>query len=323
MSVARSRLEPVVLTPILDVVLPIFAIILAGFLAGRHGLLGNDSSGGLNGYVYYIALPAMLFLALASVDPAELLDVAFLIVFFVPAVIVAVASGLVAWIMGHRRAAVWSLAGLAGGFANSGYMGIPLFVSAFGPEGTAPAALVTLVYGLVGVTIGVVMIEADVKSEVPAHARLRAIAVAVGTNPMIVAPVLGLVVALIGVPIIGPVHRFLDLVGQSAGPCALFALGLFLVKTRIGEGMIDVGLLSALKLLVQPLLTWAFAVAAFDLPPDRLSAAILLAALPSAATVFVLAERYGIYGQQSSGTILVTTMLSVVTLSVLVAILPL
>lgn len=311
------------MTPIINVVVPIFAIILAGYIAGRRGLLGSDSSGGLNGYVYYIALPALLFLALASVDPAELFDITFLVVFFVPALAVAVASGIVARVMGHRRAAAWSLAGLAGAFANSGYMGIPLFVSAFGPDGTAPAALVTLVYGLVGVTLGVVMIEADVKSDVPVQARFRAIVTAVGTNPMIVAPVLGLAVALTGVPIIDPVHRFLELVGQSAGPCALFALGLFLVKTRIGEGMVEVGLLSALKLVAQPLLTWWFAALVFDLPPDRLAAAILLAALPSAATVFVLAERYGIYGQESSGTILVTTVLSLVTLSALVAILPL
>jgi malonate transporter and related proteins len=310
------------LSQIIDVVLPIFAIILAGYLAGRRGLLGTDSSGGLNAYVYYVALPAMLFLALASIEPADLLDFGFLAAFFIPAFIVALASGAAAGFFRKGRGAVWSLAGLTGAFSNTGYMGIPLFVSAFGAAGAAPAAIVTMVYGLVGVTLAVVMIEADVKSDIPTAARFRAIAMAILVNPMIMAPILGLVVAMIGVPIISPVYRFLDLVGQSAGPCALFALGLFLVKTRIGEGMAEVGTLTVMKLFIQPLLTWAAAVWVFDLTPERMAAAVLLAALPTAATSFVLAERYGIYGQQASGTILVTTLFSVVTLAALVAILP-
>lgn len=305
---------------ILDVVLPVFGIILAGFIIGRSGVLGAQSSGGLNAYVYYIALPAMLFLVMARVDPVELLDLRFLGAFFVPATLVAVAGALVCRISSGRTSAALPLAGLAAGFANTGYMGIPLFVAAFGSAGASPAAIITMMYGLIGVTIAVIVIEADVKREVPLGARLGVVAKAVAVNPMIAAPVLGLFYAMTGLDIPRPAERFLDLLGQSAGPCALFALGMFLVGTRLYGSLREVAGLSALKLLVQPLLTWAMAVAVFDLPQDQTAYAVLLAAMPTAANVFVLAERYGTYGAESSGTIIVTTPISVLTMAAVVLI---
>ena len=60
--------------PVFNVVLPVFAIILAGFLCGRFGVLGEESTGALNGFVYYVALPVLLFHAMASADPAEILN---------------------------------------------------------------------------------------------------------------------------------------------------------------------------------------------------------------------------------------------------------
>ena len=125
----------------------------------------------------------------------------------------------------------------------------------------------------------------------------------------------GLSVSALGLELSRSIATFFDLMGAAAGPCALFATGLFMVGRSPASGAAEVGWLVALKLLVQPLATWVLAYHLLEMAPVWAASAVILAALPTGASVFVIAQRYGIYVQRSTAAIMASTVLSVVTLS--------
>ena len=118
------------------------------------------------------------------------------------------------------------------------------------------------------------------------------------------------------------IDTFTSIVGDAAGPCALFAIGLFLVGKPVSEGIAETSVTTAMKLLVQPLITWWLVVEFFNMPPLWGIIAILMAATPTGAGSFVLAQQYNVYVTRTSSVILISTILSVVTLSVFFMIYP-
>lgn len=122
-----------------------------------------------------------------------------------------------------------------------------------------------------------------------------------------------------------PIGVFFDLLGACAGPAALFAVGLFLAGQRSNALFdrrrgLEVAWVSAVKLVVQPLATWAIG-AGLGLSPFWLAAAVISAAFPAGATAFVIAQRYRLYVERTSATILLSTVLSLFTLSALMVLL--
>ena len=302
---------------LLTTVLPVFAIILAGYLAARHGLLGAASSEALNAFVYAVALPPLMFLSMAQVSLDEILNWPFIAAYSAGMLITFLLAVAVARVFFPNRLAALSLHGYGAIFGNSGYMGIPLFLAAFGPEGALPAAIVTVLQTALVTAVVILLVELDMQAEAgPAHALADAAAGLV-KNPLVMAPLAGILVSAFEIPIPRPLETFFSILGDAAGPCALFALGLFLYGKPLKAGIAEVGWMTACKLAVQPLATWVIAVPVMGLPPFWAHSAVILAALPTGATVFVVAQRYGVYVQRSSALILISTVLSVASLSVL------
>jgi hypothetical protein len=116
-----------------------------------------------------------------------------------------------------------------------------------------------------------------------------------------------------------PLATFADILGAAASPCALFAIGLFLAGQKVTTGLGEIGWLVALKLVVQPAITWWLAYSVMSMDEPWAAAVVIQAALPTGALVFVLAQQYGIFVQRATATIMVSTVVSVVTLSLLFA----
>jgi predicted permease len=302
---------------LLTTVFPVFAIILAGYLAARQGLLGPASSEALNAFVYAVALPPLMFLSMAKVSLDQILNWPFIAAYSSGLAIVFALAVVVARMLFPNRMAALALHGYGAVFGNSGYMGIPLFLAAFGPEGALPAAIVTVVQTALVTAIVILLVEIDLQAEAgPVHALIDATA-GLLKNPLVMAPAAGILVSAFEIPIPRPIDTFFSILGNAAGPCALFALGLFLYGKPLKAGIAEVGWMTLCKLLLQPLVTWIIAVPVMGLPPFWAHAAVILAALPTGATAFVLAQRYGIYVQRSSALILISTVLSLATLSAL------
>ncbi|MGQ9369795.1 AEC family transporter [Azospirillum sp. ST 5-10] len=309
------------MSAVLNVALPVFAIILAGFLSGKAKLLGDSSSEALNKFVYWMALPAVLFVGTARRPLPELFNGPFIGAFLGAMLATYALGALLGWLLHREKPAVLCMQGLTACFSNTGYMGIPLFLAAFGAERLAPAILATVIMSAIMVGIAVIWLEL-VQSHGKGLARsLADVGRAVSRNPLIVSSVLGVLwsVLLPGVDLPRPVVTFCELVGAAAGPCALVAIGLFLAGRRLRADLLEMSWIVALKLLVQPALTWALIAGPFPLDPFWAASAIILAALPTGALTFVVASQYRIYVERTSAAILISTILSVVTLSVLLA----
>ncbi|HLB81097.1 MAG TPA: AEC family transporter [Dongiaceae bacterium] len=304
---------------ILNVVLPVFAIVLAGYLGGRTKLLGEPSSEALNRFVYYVALPALFFVSMARVPVAAIFNWPFLAAYCGGVVATAGLAVAVARLVFPNRLAALGLHGLSATFANTGYMGIPLLVTAFGEVAALPAIIATVLNGAVVMAIGIMIVELDLSRGGGAASIVADVARGVARSPLVLSALAGIAVSSLGLPLPPALATFCDLLGAAAPPCALFAIGLFMVGRSITAGAGEIAWVVALKLVAQPLVTWGLAIPLLGM--DRLwaASAVTLAALPTGTLVFVLAQQYGIYTQRATAAILVSTVLSVVTLSALFA----
>ncbi|MBM3564829.1 MAG: AEC family transporter [Alphaproteobacteria bacterium] len=305
------------MAPVVNVVLPVFALILVGYLAGRFRLLGDASTEALNRFVYYFALPAMFFAALSRMNPAEIFDPAFLAAYGGGELAVFAAAmlwGRLAFRHGLSEASLFAMGGV---FGNTGYMGVPLALLAFGPAGALPAIIATVFKTTVIIALVTILIEIDPRRRRPESHVLADAANAVLRSPLVMSAAGGILWSLIGLEFPKPIAAFLDLLGAAAGPCALFAIGLFLVGKPIRKEMGEIGAMTVIKLAVHPLVTWVLAFHVFAVDPVWATVAVVMAALPAGANCFVVAQRYDIYVARASGGVLLSTLFSVITLSAL------
>jgi hypothetical protein len=148
------------------------------------------------------------------------------------------------------------------------------------------------------------------------------VALALLRNPLIAAPVLGLLVSATGIALPKPVDNFCGLIGGAAGPCALFALGLFCVGKPLTDNVGEMAWVTLCKLVLQPLATWVLAVPVLGMDRFWAGSCVLLAALPTGALAFTLAQNYGVYVRRASTATLVTTVISVLTVSAVLLLVP-
>ncbi len=306
------------MSAVFNVALPVFAIILAGFLVRRGGLLGPASSEALNGFVYWIALPPLLFLGMARSDIRETLHWPFIGAFLGSAAAVWLAAVVIGFVLYRARPSVLAMQGLNAGFGNTGYLGIPLLVAAFGEAAIPPATLATVIMAL-AVGVHAAALEIAGGGGQGTGAALRKAALALVRNPILVSPVVGLVWAAIGLPLPMPVVTLFELTGAAAGPCALFAIGLFLGGRALVSNLAELAWISILKLIWQPLICYWLAITLFPMDPFWTACAVILAALPTGALAFVVAQAQGVYEERTSAVILVSTIASIVPLSILLA----
>ncbi|NQW11942.1 MAG: AEC family transporter [Alphaproteobacteria bacterium] len=303
--------------PVLDVGLPVFAILAIGWVAGRFGPFGANATNVLNDFVYWIAFPALIFRAMATAPLSATLDVPFLAAYSAGVFgtfVVAFVVGLIAF---PNRPAALCLQAMAVVFANTGYMGVPLLMSAFGDPGVLPALVLTVYNAAFLVAVFVILIELDLRSEEPPLRVLAGVARAVALNPLVLAALAGVAWAATAEPLPTPIDNFCAILGAAAAPAALVAMGLFLVGKPIRAGLREVAWLVSLKLLLQPAITAWIAFGPLALGTLQANATVLSAALPTGSLVFVLAYRYRLYVERVTATILISTVLSVVTVSAL------
>jgi malonate transporter and related proteins len=302
------------LDPVLGAAFPVFALVGCGVLAGRFRLINPGSSEALNRFVYAFALPAMLFIAVYRGSPAELLGSGSFLAGVVLATFgTAVAGFVLSRLFQGGNATQSVMRGLNASFANTGYLGIPLVTVAYGEGAALPAALATVATNIVSFAAAIVCLELLANPRGGGIGRALA---GVARSPLIWPIGLAILFIALGVKIPLPVERFASLLASAAGPCALFAIGLFVSQLSIREGSRTSWPTTALKLVLHPLLMAALAFWLLPIETSWARIAVVCASLPLGATAFVLAQRYRLLEAETSTGAVLSTAASVLTVSV-------
>jgi hypothetical protein len=296
-------------------VLPVFGLVASGYLAGRIGLVTQASSLALNQFVYAFALPAMLFIAVYRGSLEEILSGAFLAAVIIATVGTALAGFALSRLAGGSPAEN-TMRALNASFANTGYLGIPLVTVAYGERAALPAALATVATNFVSFALAIVCLELFVN---PRSGGVRRALGGVVRSPLIWPIALAVLLVYLQVRIPVPVERFATLLAGAAGPCALFAIGLFVSQLSIRAGAAASWQTTVLKLVLHPLLMALLAYSLLPVDPFWAKVAVVCASLPLGATAFVLAQRYRLLEAETSTGAVVSTLASVLTVSLVMA----
>jgi malonate transporter and related proteins len=311
--------------PIFAVTLPFFALVLMGYVAAHKRLLPESAIPGLNAFVLYFALPAMLFRFGMNTPIGQLLNPVVLVVSLLASL------GIVAFTIAVTLSARVQLKDAAFGalvaaFPNTGFMGVPLLTTLLGAAAAGPVICALLVDLFITSSICIALAQAhDAKGEGTRAALMRALQGAL-SNPLPWSIALGVVFTLLGWKLGGPLAPLATLVNMladAASPVALFTIGAVLWRagqhahTRTAASLYLP--VAAIKLFAHPLLVFALAAGAYALGAPigafEIMVLTLAAALPSASSVSLLAERYGADNGRVARIILSSTALAFVTFS--------
>lgn len=302
--------------PILLKTLPFFALIGVGYWAGRVRIFPPEAVAWLTKFVFYFALSAMLFRFAANLSLAEIFDLPFVLAYLSATTLVyLIAMGVALFRKrGLEEAAMEAQCATSG---NTGFLGVPMLVVLLGPAAAGPVLMVLTVDMVVFSSLITLIITGARGGALGLHT-LRTLVVGWLRNPMVVSIVLGLIWSGLALPVPASVNEFLALLGGAATPGALFAIGASLAG-RGAERLGVAGWLSFAKLVLHPL---AVAIAALWLfPVDRAAAGVMIAAasLPVAGNVYILAQHYGVAPQRVSTAILISTTVSILTVTAVIA----
>lgn len=302
---------------VLNVILPFFAVIGCGYLAARRRLLPEGAIAGLNAYVWYFALPCMAFRALAMRPLAESFDGGFVLGWLAGGWAVYLVTAGLGRLLFKAPMGVALLQGQGAQLANTGYMGMPLMLALYG-EGAAALAVLAMLIDLVLVQVPTMALLEVSKARGGAPLAAAAKVLKGFTRiPVVLAVAAGAVVAGLGLPVPDALAFFTELLGRTAGPVALFAIGASLAGRRVTDGLGEIGLISLGKLVLHPLFVAAGMSVTLGMDNPRAMIAVLLAALPVGGNLYVVAQNYGIYAGRISSTILISTAVGVASFSAL------
>jgi predicted permease len=293
------------------------AIIAAGYVVGRIGLLGPHAQFVMSRLAFFVLMPALLFHTIASADIGSLLS-PMLWVSLVSAVSVALGAALVFRLVLRRPVTTTTIGALASSYVNANNIGLPVAVYVLG-QATAVVPVILLQLIVLAPIALTVLDTATWDGGSPARRISGPF-----RNPIIIASLVGLVFSATGIELPTPVLEPFSLVGAAAVPVVLLSFGMSLHgATPLRDPTIrtDVIVASAIKLVVMPAVAFVFARYVFGLGDQDVFVLTTLGALPAAQNVFNYAQRYGAAVPMARDVVLVSTVGSVPVLVAVAALL--
>jgi len=301
---------------ILNVTAPFFALVLCGYLAARYRTLPENAVPALNTFVLYFALPCMLFRFAAGAPFNDILNVPVFLAYMVTGLAVLALSAAAARYAAGENMREAAFAALAVAWSNWGYMGIPLIPALLGQS--ALAALIAAGMADLLVVVSAALAFASLENRAGgARAAFANTLIHIGKNPLIWAVIVGGAFSALELRLPAAVDQFVRLLGQAAGPVALFTIGVSLYRPGTRARGADVLAIAGAKLLLHPAVAALVAVYAFHLTRLEVQTLVLAAALPVGGTVFLFAERQGANAERIAAVILVSTAFAFATFSAL------
>ena len=299
-----------------SVVAPIIAIIALGYMAARRDVFSQDHVATLNRFVFVLAAPALLFRNVALTEFPETLSIGLWLAYYAPMlVIMALAFIAARFVFGGRAGSEYVIFGFGAGFSNTVMLGIPIILTAFGPDAGLPLFLILAFHGLLVFTVALICLEAATNADLRLADLPPKLVVAMRDQAVVLALAAGVIWNFTGLGLALPVDRFLELLGSAAIPVALIAVGGRLAFIKIGDNLWPSLYIGVFKLALLPLGVYASAHYLFALPPLYVATLTLLSAMPTGVFAAVFAGQYQTAEDEASSAITVTTVLSALTVS--------
>jgi len=298
-----------------DLILPVFAVIVTGWMVGYTGYLSRALSDTLIHFAYNIAMPALLIVTIAQEPGHSLINWRFLVAFGGGSLLCFI---LVLGIMSthvSRTLASRTMYGMAASMTNTGFVALPVLQAIYGQRAVLPAAIATVFVAVVMFPVAVISLELSRRdahgSRTPPIATVKHVVL----NPMVISTLIGMLWSALGLRMPGPVTAYFDILADALTPCALFAIGLGLSIDGLRANIGRASLLSAVKLVIMPLIVYGLSVL-LRLDPLYTIAAVICAAVPTAKTVYILAGEYRCEEMLVASTVSLTTLASIISLVV-------
>jgi malonate transporter and related proteins len=296
-----------------DLILPVFAVIVTGWVAGSLGYVARDLSDALIHFAYNIAMPALLIVTIAHEPAGSLLAWRFLVAFGGGSLLCFAIVFAPLRAFGGQGLAGAAMQGWAASMTNTGFVALPVLRATYGAPAVLPAAIATVFVAVIMFPAAVLLQELDPHSSGGAVLAPGKLARHVILNPMVLSTIVGVAWAAAGVPMPGSVNAYLQILADALTACALFAIGLGVSMDGLWANLARSAALAAVKLGLMPLVVLGLSIA-LRLEPLYLITAVVCAAVPTAKTVYILSGEYHCEESTVAATISLTTLCSIGTL---------
>jgi predicted permease len=300
---------------ILNLALPYFGLIFVGFACGKARGLPEQGLAWMNFFLLYVSLPALLFGIMAKTPFEELNNPPFLVATTLGT---AIAFSLALWagrVIGRVTLREATLAGLAGSYGNIGYMGPGLALAVLGSKAAAPTALIFCCDSIF--LFSMVPLLIALSDAAPRHwlHTLGLVVRQIVLNPLIMSACAGALAAALHIHPPVAIDNTLLFLQNAAAPTALFVLGVTVALRPFGRVPWEVPAVIAVKLLIHPLVVFGLMLLLGPFPQPWAATAVLMASLPPALNVFVIARQNDTWIEPASVAVLIGTFASVITLT--------
>ena len=303
------------MSDVVGLVLPFFGLIFLGFFVARITHQPVEALGWMNTFIVYVALPALFFQLLAKTPFERLTEWTFILgaVFSTYAIFLIMFAG--SMLFAGRNIAESTIKGLAAAYGNIGYMGPGLALLVFGPEAAVPVALIFCFENIIHFAVAPMMMALSGGEKTAPLQLAWGVLRKIVLHPFIIATAVGVAAAYLQLRPPLPIERLLEYLSAAAAPCALFAMGVTLALRPLKRIPHELAPIAFLKLVLHPLVCYVVLSWVGNFSEVWLFSAVLLAALPTATNVFVLAQQYHVWVERASASILLTTCISVATVT--------
>lgn len=300
---------------ILNVILPVFALLALGYGAVRLRLFPSEGVRGLVVFVNNFATPCLLFYAMLNSDFSTTFNWSVIAPFYVGAIVVFVLGIALSSKLFRNKPGESVASGFSAMFTNTVLIGIPVVQRAYGPEALATAFSIIALHAPVLITAAMLTMELLRRDGAPLHKTLGVALLRIIANPLLWGIALGAAANLMQIKLIEPAEAFITMMAAAVTPAALFGLGGALNDYRLSENWGQSLTMSLLKLIVQPAIAWVIMVPILNIDHDLARYGVLLAAMPAGINVYVFATYYNRGVSVAANSILISTVLSVLTVS--------
>jgi malonate transporter and related proteins len=303
------------MTNVLNLALPYFSLVFIGFACGKAKGLPEAGLAWMNFFLLYVSLPALLYGIMAKTPLAELNNPPFLIATTVATMTAFFLSMLAGRLIGGLTVREATLAGLSGGYGNIGYMGPGLALAVLGAKAAAPTALIFCCDSIFLFTIVPVLIALTDRKHPSALHTLGVVVRQIVFNPLIMSAAAGTLAAALHIHLPVALDNTLLFLQNAAAPVALFALGVTVALRPFGRVPWEVPAVIAIKLVIHPLVVFGLMLLMGPFAQPWAATAVLMASLPPALNVFVIARQNESWIEPASVAVLIGTFASVITLT--------